>query len=135
MIATPPRSRPLSRAIERMVSSSPRMVIRATRWLVASAAAATVRGSLPSGRTMCCGLDAARWRMRSRISMDGNVATEIYKATKKHKKHKISGSHFVLFVLLCGYNPLHVMIKPAQPDDESVARHTKSSLTLRTLDD
>ena len=32
------------------------------------------------------------------------------------------------------YNPLHVTLKPAQPDDEPVARHTKSSLTLRTLD-
>src|SRR6185369_9478944 len=33
------------------------------------AAATTVRGSLPSGRTMCCGLDAARCRIRSRIFM------------------------------------------------------------------
>jgi hypothetical protein len=52
------------------------VVAEQMRRLVASAAAATVRGSLPSGRTMCCGLDAARCRIRSRMSMDDNVATD-----------------------------------------------------------
>ena len=32
------------------------------------------------------------------------------------------------------YNRLHVTLESAQPHDESVARHTKSSFTVRTLD-
>src|SRR5689334_10047870 len=81
MIVTPPRSRRLSRAIERIVSSFPNTVTRAMRRLVASAAATTVRGSLPSGSTMCCGLDAARWRIRSRMSMGTQItriSTDLY---------------------------------------------------------
>jgi hypothetical protein len=32
------------------------------------------------------------------------------------------------------YNPHYVTIEFPEPDDEPVARHTKSSFTLRTLD-
>jgi hypothetical protein len=40
------------------------------------AAATTVRGSLPSGRTMCCGFPAARCRIVSSMSI-GLFALEI----------------------------------------------------------
>src|ERR1041385_1970270 len=52
-----------------MGSSFSNTVIRAMRRLVASAAATTVRGSFPSGSTTCCGLEAARCLIRSRMSI------------------------------------------------------------------
>ena len=47
----------------RTFSSSPRIVTRASRSRTALLAATTVRGSSPSGRTMCWSFAAARWRI------------------------------------------------------------------------
>ena len=73
MTSTPPRSTRSLCALSRTRPSSPSSVMRAMRRWAQAAAAITVRGSSPSGNTICCGRAAARCLICSRISIGSDV--------------------------------------------------------------
>src|ERR1051325_1361293 len=121
MIVTPPRSRRLSRAIERIVSSFPNTVTHAMRRLVASAAATTVRGSLPSGSTMCCGLDAARCRIRSRMSMGTQItriSTDLYNPRMSQSSLRSRMTNLLLVIPNLLLLSARLMVDPRVPAKE-----------------
>src|SRR5689334_2328764 len=91
------------------------------RRLVASAAATTVRESLPSGSTMCCGLDAARCRIRSGMSMGTQItriSTDLYNPAMSQSSLRSRMTNLLLVIPNLLLLSARLMVDPRVPAKE-----------------